>query len=138
MEVYFMGSIREKFQRFMYGRYGSDKFNIFLMFASLILLILSWFFGKIFYAAALILLVYAYYRMFSRNYAKRYAENDKYMSMTRSIRNAFSRYKKMWAQRKTHKFFKCPGCKQQIRVPKGHGRIQITCPKCRATFEKTT
>lgn len=136
-----MGTFREKIQRFMYGRYGTygtDKLNSFLMIGSLILLICSWFFGRLFFWVAIVFLGYAYFRMFSKNYAKRYAENEKFLKSTYGIRGIFARYKKMWSQRKTHKFYKCPTCKQQIRVPKGHGRIQITCPKCRTNFEKTT
>lgn len=133
-----MGGIGDKFRKFMYGRYGSDNFNLFLMIISLILLVCSWFFGRIFYIFALAALVYSYYRMFSRNHAKRSAENAKYMSVTYRIRSVFSRYKKMFSQRKTHKFFKCPSCRQQIRIPKGHGTVEITCPKCRTSFKGTT
>lgn len=133
-----MNSLREKLQRFMYGRYGTDKFNSFLMAAALVLLVLSWFFGRIFFLLAIVALGYAYFRMFSKDYEKRSAENSKYMSVKYKVHSVFSRYRKMWSQRKTHRFYKCPNCKQQIRVPKGHGRIQITCPKCRTVFEKTT
>lgn len=133
-----MGNFRDKIQRFMYGRYGNDKFNSFLMIAALVAIVASWFLGRIFYLLAVGLLVYGYFRMFSKNYAKRSAENAIYLKVTYRIRGIFARYKKMWQQRKTHKFFKCPTCRQQIRVPKGHGRVQVTCPKCRTNFERTT
>lgn len=133
-----MGNFREKLQRFMYGRYGNDKFNMFLMFAALVVLIISWFTSRYISIFAIAILVYSYYRMFSRNYVKRSAENTKYINITFRLRGFFARYKKMWEQRKTYKFFKCPSCKQQVRVPRGHGRVEITCPKCRANFQRTT
>ena len=95
-----MNSLREKLQRFMYGRYGTDKFNSFLMAAALVLLVLSWFFGRIFFLLAIVALGYAYFRMFSKDYAKRSAENSKYMSVKYKVHSVFSRYRKMWSQRK--------------------------------------
>lgn len=61
---YFM---KEKLQRFMWGRYGNDRFNQFLMIVALVCLALSFFGLRIFYVLALALLVYAYYRMFSKD-----------------------------------------------------------------------
>lgn len=133
-----MGGFRSKLQQFMYGRYGADNFNNFIIIASLILMILSWFTTRLFYLFALLLLVYGVFRMLSRNHSKRYAENSKYLAISGKIKSRVSVYKKMWQQRKTHKFFKCPSCHQYVRVPKGHGNVQITCPKCRMSFNKTT
>lgn len=73
---YFM---KEKLQRFMWGRYGNDRFNQFLMIVALVCLALSFFGLRIFYVLALALLVYVYYRMFSRNMSKRSAENQWYL-----------------------------------------------------------
>lgn len=41
-------------------------------------------------------------------------------------------------QRKTHRFFKCPECGVTVRVPKGKGKIKITCPKCKNAFVRNT
>lgn len=133
-----MSSFRMKLQQFMYGRYGTDKFNSFLMIASIICMVVSWFTTRAFYFLALLLLFYATFRMLSRNRGKRYAENAKYLAISGKFRSKIAVYKKMWTQRKTHKFFKCPACRQFVRVPKGHGTVQITCPKCRMQFKKTT
>ena len=43
--------------------------------------------------------------------------------------------KKMWSERKTSKFLKCPSCGQILSVPKGKGKIRVTCPKCHAKVE---
>ena len=130
---YFM---KEKLQRFMWGRYGNDRFNQFLMIVALVCLALSFFGLRIFYVLALALLVYVYYRMFSRNIPKRYAENQKYLNYRYQMAVKWNRFKKHLAQRKNYRFYKCPQCKQKVRVPKGRGKICITCPKCRTEFVK--
>ena len=72
-----LGNLKEKFRRFMIGRYGNDQFNRFLMFLAMALLILSMLIGDVFYALALIIMVYAYFRMFSKQIYKRAGENEK-------------------------------------------------------------
>ena len=83
-----------------------------------------------------IAVIYAYFRIFSKNIYKRAAENQAFMKKTAGIRSWFYKQKSMMAQRKTHRIFKCPTCKQKIRVPKGKGRIEIRCPKCSTKFIK--
>ena len=70
-----------------------------------------------------------YFRVFSRNINKRYAENQKFLNARYEWTVKAERRKKRFAQRKQYKFFKCPMCKQEVRVPRGHGKICITCPK---------
>ena len=87
---YFM---KEKLQRFMWGRYGNDRFNQFLMIVALVCLALSFFGLRIFYVLALALLVYVYYRMFSRNMSKRSAENQWYLNKEMKVRSWWQRRK---------------------------------------------
>ena len=82
------------------------------------------------------LFVHMYFRMFSRNLSKRYAENQKYCNWRYRMVVKRSQMKKEWAQRGTHRFFRCPQCRQKVRVPKGRGKICITCPKCRTEFTR--
>ena len=84
----------------------------------------------------LVLLVYVYFRMFSRNIQKRYEENVKYLQMKGRIVSVFQKEKRMAQDRKVNHIYKCPSCKQKIRVPRGKGKICITCPKCRTEFTK--
>lgn len=127
--------MREKFMRFMYGRYGVDSFGKFLLAACIICYLLSHFkWLWILYPAAVALLIYSYFRMLSRNIYKRAAENQKYLSYTAKIRGFWNKEKNLMQQRKTHHIYKCPNCKQKIRVPKGKGKIEIRCPKCQGTF----
>lgn len=128
---------KEKIQRFMYGRYGMDAFGKFLSWTSIVLLICSMFFkGSLLYLIALAILIYCYFRMFSRNVQKRYQENCTYYRYTNKIREYLKKQKYYMQQRKTHHIYRCPKCKQKIRVPRGKGKIAIRCRTCGTEFIK--
>jgi len=129
--------MRERLARFMYGRYGNDNLNRFLSGFSFFLLIV-YMITKFYplWMVAVILLVLVYIRMFSRNIQKRYQENQKYLQVTAPVTNWMRLRIKHLKERKTHRFFICPTCRQKVRVPKGKGNICITCPKCRTQFQK--
>ncbi|WP_294496711.1 hypothetical protein [uncultured Gemmiger sp.] len=126
--------MRAWFQRFMSGRYGYDQFSRFLSIFALVLLILGLFLWGVFYYIGLAVLIYSYFRTFSRNISKRYAENEWYLRHTAGLRSWANQTRVRFAQRKTYRYFRCPHCRQAIRVPKGRGRISITCPKCQTQF----
>lgn len=129
--------VREKFMRFMYGRYGLDTLGKYTIGAALAAMVLSNIFDN--YMLALLswaFLILAYFRMFSKNVYKRSAENQTFLTKTQRLRGWFTTQKNLLAQRKTHHIYRCPGCKQKIRVPRGKGRIEIRCPKCSTTFIK--
>lgn len=133
--------MREKIQRFMVGRYGVDELAKALNIGVIVCLIISLFAGKfpvlsIFSWLGIAGIIYNYYRMFSKNVSKRYAENQKYVTARYRAVVKWDAMKKRFAQRKTHRFYKCPDCRQTVRVPKGRGKICITCPKCRREFIK--
>lgn len=127
---------RERVARFMAGRYGNDQLNNFLLVTGLVFLFVSYFVSGLFYTIGLLLFLVAYFRMFSRNVYKRAAENTKYMTYQNRVTGVFGKLKWEAGQRKTHHIYRCPSCKQKIRVPRGKGRIAITCPKCRKEFIK--
>lgn len=102
---------------------------------ALVCLVIGLFVG-IFYYIGLLLLLYAYFRMLSRNVHKRYAENIAFMQKTAGVRAKFGQLQQRFALRKTYRYFSCPHCRQQVRVPKGRGKISITCPKCGTQFIK--
>ena len=121
----------------MQGRYGADQFNRFLSVICMVLLILSMLTkGGVLYYIAIALLVLQMYRTFSRNIPRRYAENQKYLAVSAKVRYFWNKKKNELKQLKTHHIYRCPGCKQKIRVPRGRGRIEIRCPKCYQTFIK--
>lgn len=136
--------MREKFIRFMYGRYGSDEFSRFLLQCTLVTCILSVIlslFGlrslsSICYWISIILIIYSYTRMFSRNIQKRYDENQKFLFKKMAFMKKFNSEKSIMKQRKEYHFYRCPSCNQRIRIPRGKGRIEIRCPKCSTTFIK--
>ena len=131
--------MRRRLEEFMQGRYGADEFSRFIMAVTLVLLILNMFTRiPLLYLLALVLLGYGYFRMFSRNIYKRSHENQLFLGKTAKIRSWFFHKKSMMLQRKTHHIYRCPGCKQKIRIPRGKGRIEITCPKCHTTFIKNS
>lgn len=129
-------NLRDKLQRFMWGRYGNDRLNQFLMVIAIVLMVLSLFGVPYVYLFSILLLVLIYWRMFSRNTAKRAAENQRYTAWEWKVRSRFSRWKNRMKDLRTHHIYKCPNCKQKIRVPRGRGRIAIRCPKCGTEFIK--
>ena len=123
--------------QFMQGRYGADQMGQMLSAVSMVFLIISLFSrNQAWFLLAVIGIVYNYFRMFSKNISKRYAENQKYLTMTAGIRRKLDSWKSQLAQRKIYHIYRCPGCKQKIRVPRGRGKIEIRCPKCNTRFVK--
>ena len=119
----------------MYGRYGNDQLSRVYLGITLVLLVLSLFtHWTIFYIAGIVLLIYCYYRMFSKNITRMSAQNQKYLNFRYGLAVRRQKVKTRMQQRRVYHFYKCPQCKQKVRVPKGHGKICITCPKCRAEF----
>lgn len=129
--------MRDKIYRFMQGRYGTDDFYKFLFWVALIGIVINWFFkSQLLSFAVTLILVYAMYRVLSKNHSARYAENQRYLQVTAKIRYWFEQQKKLMEERKYHHIYTCPKCRQKIRIPKGKGKIMIRCPKCHHEFQK--
>ncbi|MEE0293903.1 MAG: hypothetical protein UDT09_05555 [Eubacterium sp.] len=132
--------MREKLAKLMYGRYGVDQLGRSMLIFALVLCVLSLFVPRrlsgIIYYISLILIILMYIRMFSKNIQKRYQENNKYLSLKASFLRKFQREKEIFSQRRFYHFYRCPRCRQRIRIPRGKGRIEIRCPKCSQTFIK--
>ncbi len=132
-----LNNLKQKFMRFMQGRNGVDQLSQFLNIVVLVLFVLSLFIKWApLYWGAIALLVYMYFRIFSRNIPKRSVENQKFCNMRYDFAIKWNKKKQEWQQRKIYRFYRCPMCRQKVRVPKGRGKIAITCPKCRAEFVK--
>lgn len=129
--------MKEKFYRFMQGRYGQDQFSKFLVGAAVACIILNLLIrNSVLYWGAWILLIYGYFRIFSKNHQARYAENQRYLNATAKFRYWLDQQKKLANERKYHHIYTCPKCKQKIRIPKGKGKIMVRCPKCQHEFQK--
>lgn len=135
--------------RWLQGRYGFDPFSRTLIIAGLIFSVVSWFFGRtiigLYYAlrgVTLALMGFAVFRTFSRNIYARQQELARYLTAERAVRNFFQRlsfkrknYVNVRNDRRNYKYLQCPQCSQKLRVPKGKGRIRVTCAKCGNRFE---
>jgi len=118
-------------RNFMVGRYGTDKLNMVILSAGLAVCLVSAFVDSVkvnllLTAVSYGLMIWALYRSFSRQTYKRYQENRKFLQF-------FDRLKD-----RQHRYYDCPKCRQVVRVPRGKGKIAITCPKCRERFVKKT
>lgn len=124
-------------KRFMMGRYGVDQLSMVLMGVNIFLSILSRFISNpilnIFYIVMPVIVIY---RIFSKNLAKRHQENIKFLKIWNSIKSKVNNKIQRIKGLKYYRYYKCSNCKKILRVPKGKGKISITCPKCRITMIK--
>lgn len=132
------------FRRFMYGRYGTDQLSVFLLVLYLLLALVQMIFRNtvvemVSWALTLPVLFLYVFRTLSKNVYRRQMENAKFLQIWNPVKGYF-RFLKMKFQERhgVKKLFRCPKCHQTIRVPKGKGKIAITCPKCRFEFIKRT
>ena len=125
-------------QRFMYGRYGWDPLNLFLLILGLILYVVDLFVhSSLLYVLYFVCIVLAIFRMLSKNYARRRAENTKFMTLAGPAIRWFKLRRTIHRDRE-HRYFKCPNCGQQLRAPRGKGKLSITCRNCGVSFEEKT
>ena len=128
--------IRNALQRFMYGRYGNDQLNLFLIGTYLILFFLAAITDAgLFSLLGELLLLLALFRTLSRNLAKRSEENRKFMKKATPVLQ-WLRLRRNILKDKEHRYFRCPNCGQQLRVPRGKGKITVTCRSCKASFQE--
>ena len=110
----------------MIGRYGTDKLNTVILTTALIVCIVGVFFSgltsSLLTLVSYALMIWAIFRTFSRNTYKRYQENRKYLMLLERLKD------------RDHRYFACPKCKQSVRIPRGKGKVAITCPRCRERF----
>ena len=139
--------MKERLRKFMEGRYGADELNRFLTVCGWVLLltgfVLSAFSGKVLLSIGSLLvtlswalLIFSIFRSLSKNTSQRASENYKYFVYKNKVTGWFRRLKTRWQDRKVHRYFRCPQCHATVRVPKGKGKIRITCPKCKHQFVK--
>lgn len=128
-----LNRLRNSLYKFMYGRNGYDQLSQFLIMIAIIVMLPCMFirsiYRNIFLFLFWVITIYAYFRIFSKNINKRQNENQKFISKINYLKTKKS-------QRKTYRFYTCPKCKTHLRVPKGVGKITITCKKCGYEFDK--
>lgn len=126
-----MSKFSSRIRRFMEGRYGTDKLNIFLLRTAFALILIDLFMPGgilklIFWFLPMVLMALSILRSLSRNIYRRYEENRKYLQLMDMVKD------------RHHRYYNCPKCRQRVRVPRGKGKIAITCPKCREKFVRKT
>ncbi len=127
---------KEKLISFFYGRYGNDKLNRFLLILYIISMLVSCIFFNVFlYLVTLLLMGIIVFRMMSKNVAKRYAENQRYLKIASTVKAPFKRTLRRIKDVKTHRYRKCPQCKKTLRLPYKKGRHGVICPCCKNKFE---
>ena len=114
-------------RRFMEGRYGSDKLNSYILGVALVVVLLAALIrvpllNLILHAVAYALMFWSIFRSLSRNTYKRYEENRRFLRLLDQVKD------------RDHRYYACPKCRQTVRVPRGKGKIAITCPRCREKF----
>ena len=128
-----------RLSRFFYGRNGYDNLAKSCNLLAILLLVINIFAqNMIIYFIWVALFGYSVFRVYSKNIPKRYAENQKYLKMTELPRKYIKLMGMQWRDRSVSRYYICKSCHQQIRVPKGKGRIEIRCPKCGERFIKRT
>lgn len=130
-------NLKNKFLKFMYGRYGKDELNIFLLYfligiviVNLMTIFMMFRIDLILNLLYLIIVAIFIFRFTSKNFEKRRNENRKFLKYKSKVVNFFT------GKKDYYKYFKCPSCKQEVRIPRDKGKILITCPKCGNKFEK--
>ena len=140
------GRLAQALSRFMAGRYGTDQLARFMSCVSLIFITLSILtrsmgrdgLGSLFFYLCMVLLILCYFRMFSRDYSRRRRENEFYLDKKYRLASRLKLHRECFRQRKDYAFYRCPGCRQIVRVPRGKGKLRITCRRCGYSFEKKT
>lgn len=124
--------MRDKLMKFLEGRYGVDVLGRDLLFLSIGIMVLNLFIRSQFLGLVpSIISFYVVFRTLSKNYSKRYNENRVYALFKQRV-------KTNTLDRKKFRYYTCKKCKQKVRVPKGRGKITITCPRCNHKFDKKT
>lgn len=133
----FFDRLRFKMAAFMQGRYGMDALSKAMLIWAIVCGFLSNLpYLRFLYILFTVLIVLIYVRCLSKNTSARRRELYKYYDIKNAIKDKYKLKKKIWNERKTHRYFKCPKCKALLRVPKGKGKIEVTCRVCKEKIIK--
>lgn len=133
----FFDKIRASFARFMSGRYGADQLGMTMVITALILTVLGSLAGNwILRLLSDVLLILMLVRMLSKDRYKRAHENQVYLEKTGRIRQSATEWLNRMKNSRKYRYFVCPKCKKRLRVPRGVGKVTITCKGCGEKFDK--
>ena len=104
--------MKQRFLNFMKDRYGWDILNNIIIYLSLGFAVVNLFKkSEVLTLTSFILFSIALFRMLSPIYSRLLKFSSK--------------------DRKNYKYFKCKNCGQELRIPKGKGKIKVICPNCK-------
>lgn len=138
-----MNRLKEKLQHFMIGRYGYDQLSQCILWVILALVVVNLLVrasaaSMVLSIAETALFVVLYFRIFSKNGGKRFQENQRFLALRFYAAERWKKISFRFSRNREYRFFKCPGCSQRIRIPRGHGKVSIHCPRCGNDFIKKT
>ena len=127
----FTAKLSAHLRNFMAGRYGTDRLNMMILTVGLVASLLSVLIkfapvNLVLFVLSYGMMFWAIFRTLSRNTYKRYQENRKFLQLVGRMKD------------REHRYFDCPKCRQMVRVPRGKGKISITCPRCKEKFVRKT
>lgn len=133
-----MWKIKQAIASFMYGRYGVDKLYWALIISWLVLTVINRFVGSILlYFAGLALILFAFFRFFSRNIYKRQAENRGFIKFFASVKDWFKLLSSRFRDIGKKRYRKCKNCHAVLRLPIKRGTNNVRCPKCGSNIKVT-
>ncbi len=127
--------IKRKAMQMARQMYGRDDLGRFLFVVAIVCIVANLFVKHVaFLIVANVCMILDLLRIFSKNYVKRRIENERYLKIYRKVTRWFKvRFKNV--KDKQHKTLLCPTCVQMVRIPKGKGKIVVTCPNCKSKFD---
>lgn len=135
----FLSRLQSGLQNLMIGRYGIDRLSIALIVAALVINIIGSFTGLfILTVLSLTGIVYALYRCYSRDIGARERELAAFERAVGKPSSWLSLQMKRWRNRSTTLYFTCKKCGTVYSVPKGKGKVRVTCPTCHEKTIHTT
>lgn len=122
--------MKEKFIKFMKDRYGTDKLNSIILYFAIGISVVN-LFKRNFYMSIIsfLLTILFLFRAFSKNKRKRAMEQIKFFNLISPIYVKLLKFASK--DRKNYIYFKCKNCKQELRIPRGKGKIKVKCPNCK-------
>ncbi len=130
--------IMEAFRRFMRNRYGIDPLGKAMLLCAVLVSALAVVTKLPLTVISYLLIAFELYRFFSADIYRRTNENLKYDALKKRVIDWFRLEKNKIRDRGTHRYLKCPTCRANLRVPRGRGKISVTCPVCKTvTITKT-
>ncbi len=130
------GNWQRKMMEWLQGRQGPDDLAVFSMNLAIVVVVVN-LFARVSWLGwvALVLIAYSMFRIQSKNLGSRARENEAFLKALGPARPWVQNPRAAWAELRAYKHVKCASCKQRVRVPRGKGKLRVTCPRCKTKFE---